>query len=125
MAEFAPTVPRITDEMFLVVAYDGEGSTAVRDDKLGEHLEYIEKRYENYVICGPLREPGETELIGSFFLVRAANEKAASELVLNDPYVISGMYAQVRVLSATAAAGTMIGGVIWESAEAIRAATTS
>lgn len=122
MAKFAPTVDRIDGEVFLVLAFDGPDSAASRDEALDGHLEYVEKRCEDYLICGPLREPGGTELIGSFFLLVAEDEEQARALVGGDPYVRSGMYAQIRVLSATASAGRFMGGVIWESAEAIRAA---
>ncbi|MEO0574796.1 MAG: YciI family protein [Pseudomonadota bacterium] len=122
MAEFAPTVPRIEGNVYLVLAYDGEGSAAERDASLDEHLAYVEKRCDDYLVCGPLSEPGGSELIGSFFLLTAESEQAARELVSGDPYVRSGMYAEIRVMSATAAGGRFMGGVIWESADAIRAA---
>lgn len=121
MAEFAPTVPRIEGDVFLVLAYDGEGSAAHRANELDGHLAYVEKHCDEYLVCGPLREPGATELIGSFFLLVAADEQAARDMVSGDPYVKSGMYADIRVLSATASGGRFMGGVIWESADAIRA----
>ncbi len=123
MAKFAPTVDRIDGEVFLVLAFDGPDTAATRDEALDGHLEYVEQRCEDYLICGPLREPGGTDLIGSFFLLVADDEDQARELVSGDPYVRSGMYAEIRVLSATASAGRLMGGVIWESADAIRAAT--
>lgn len=124
MAEFAATVPRIDGDVFLVLAYDGEGSAAHRENELDGHLAYVEQRCNDYLVCGPLREPGQTELIGSFFLLVAENEDAARAMVSGDPYVQSGMYADIRVLSATAAGGRFMGGVIWESADAIRAAAS-
>lgn len=124
MAEFAPTVDRIDGEIFLVFAFDGGGSAEIRDRELDGHLAYVEQRCNEYLVCGPLREPGGPALIGSFFLVVADSEQAARELIGGDPYVQSGMYADIRVLSATAAGGRFMGGVIWESAEAIRAAAS-
>lgn len=124
MAKFAPTVPRIDGEVFLVLAFDGEGSAPHRDSELDGHLEYVEKRCNDYLVCGPLREPGGTALIGSFFLLVADDEDSARAMVGGDPYVQSGMYREIRVLSATASAGRFMGGVIWESADAIRAAAS-
>lgn len=124
MAEFAPTVDRIDGEIFLVFAFDGGDSAEIRDRELDGHLAYVEQRCNEYLVCGPLREPGDPALIGSFFLVVADSEQAARELIGGDPYVQSGMYADIRVLSATAAGGRFMGGVIWESAEAIRAAAS-
>lgn len=124
MAQFAPTVARVEGGVFLVLAFDGEGSAVVRDENLEGHLAYIEKHCDDYLVCGPLREPGGSQLIGSFFLVAAETEAAARAITDGDPYFQSGMYAEIRVLSATAAGGRWMGGVIWESADAIRAATT-
>ncbi len=124
MAQFATTVPRIEGEVFLVLAFDGEDSGTHRDRELDGHLEYVEKRCDDYLICGPLRVPGGTQLIGSFFLLVASDEGAARDMVGGDPYVKSGMYSQIRVLSATASAGRLMGGGIWEAADAIRAAAS-
>ena len=120
MARFSPTVPRIDGDVYLVMCYDGEGSEALRDSELDEHLEYVEKHVDDYLICGPLREPGETKLIGSFFLVAAEDAEAARAIVSADPYVESGMYREIVVKAAVPAGGRLMGGVIWESADAIR-----
>ncbi len=122
MAKYAPTVPRIDGTVFLVLAWDGPGSAATRDEALEGHLEYVEQHHEKYLVCGPLRNPGEDALVGSFFLVNADSAEEAEALVSGDPYVQSGMYAEIRVQEAVAAGGRFMGGVIWESAEAIRAA---
>lgn len=122
MAKFAATVPRIDGSVFLVLAYDGPDSETPRDTALEGHLDYVERNVERYLVCGPLRKPGEEPLIGSFFLVRADNADEARALVSGDPYVKSGMYAEIHVHEATPAGGSFMGGVIWESAEAIRAA---
>lgn len=120
MAQFAPTVPRIDSEVFLVLCYDADGSAAIRKRDLDAHLEYVEKHTDQYLVAGPLREPGEKPLVGSFFLVAADSATAAMEIISSDPYVKSGMYRDIIVKSAVPAAGRLMGGVIWESADAIR-----
>lgn len=120
MAEFAPTVDRLSESAFLVVALDGAGSAEVRDRELEGHLEYVEKHCDRYLICGPMNVPGDPELVGSFFLITADDEQDARDFLAGDPYMASGMYASVTVHQASAAAGRWLGGVIWESAEAIR-----
>ena len=122
MAKHAPTVPRIDGSVFLVLCWDGPGSAESRNRVLEGHLDYVEQHYDKYLVCGPLRNPGQDELIGSFFLVNAPSAEEAEALVSGDPYVKSGMYAEIRVQEAVAAGGRFMGGVIWESAEAIRAA---
>lgn len=120
MAQHAPTVPRIDSDVFLVLCHDGEGSAAIRERELDGHLDYVEKHVEQYLVCGPLREPGEAALVGSFFLVAAESADAARAIVSADPYVRSGMYREIIVKTAVPAGGRLMGGVIWESADAIR-----
>ena len=120
MAQFAKTVPRVDGDVFLVLAYDGEGSAASRDNELDGHLEYVEKHTDAYLVAGPLRDPGTTPLIGSFFLVAAGSADEARAIVSNDPYVKSGMYGEIIVHAAVPAGGRFMGGVIWDSAEALR-----
>lgn len=121
MAEHSPTVPRISERTFLVVAYDGDGSSDTRDRCLEGHLEYVEKNCDRYLTCGPMLGPDRKNLIGSFFLVTAADEDDARAFLDGDPYLGSGMYADIQVNEVTVAGGRWMGGVIWESAEAVRA----
>ncbi|MDX1481748.1 MAG: YciI family protein [Woeseiaceae bacterium] len=122
MAKHAPTVPRLDERVFLVVAYDGPDSEATRDDALEGHLDYIERHCERYLACGPLHAPDRSRLIGSFFLVSASDADDARRFLNGDPYLDSGMYASIDVHEATVAGGRWMGGVIWESAEQVRAA---
>ena len=120
MAQFAPTVPRVDSDVYLVLCYDAEGSAEKRIEHLDGHLEYVEKHTDQYLVAGPLRDPGTEPLIGSFFLVAADNADEARAIVAGDPYVESGMYREVIVHSAVPAGGRFMGGVIWESADSIR-----
>ncbi|MEL7538641.1 MAG: YciI family protein [Pseudomonadota bacterium] len=122
MADFAPTVPRIDGTVFLVEGHDHEdGSSAkIREDFLEQHLHYVEKNCDRYLVCGPLWPPGEEAIRGSFFLIQAVDQAAAQALVDGDPYVDAGVYAKMVVRQVTPAAGRLLGGVIWESAEAVR-----
>lgn len=122
MAKHAPTVERMSEAVFLVIGYDADNSAAIRDAQLDAHLEYVERHCDDYLICGPIREPEHTELCGSYFLLTARDEKAARAMVSDDPYVKHGVYARIDVKAAVPSAGRWMGGVIWESAEAIRAA---
>ena len=120
LAEYAPTVDRIPGQTFLVLAFDAEGSADKREHNLDGHLTHIEKHVDRYLAAGPLREPGGTALIGSFFLVVGENENDAMDLLNGDPYMLCEMYGEVRILSTTPAAGRWMGGVVWESAEELR-----
>ena len=120
LAEYVPTVDRIPGQTFLVLAFDGEGSAETREQELDGHLRYIEQHFERYLAAGPLREPGGTALIGSFFLVSAEDETDAMNLLNGDPYMYKQIYGEVRVLAATPAAGRWMGGVIWDSPDDLR-----
>ncbi len=122
MAKYAPTVERMSEAVFLVIGHDAQGSEAIREEHLDAHLEYVEQHCDEYLICGPLKPPGESTLCASYFLLAAANEQAARDLVSGDPYVKHGVYARLDVQEAVASAGRWLGGVIWESGDSIRAA---
>jgi uncharacterized protein len=118
--ELPPTVARYDSPLYLVICRDGPGSASARAEHLDGHLRHVEVNWRRYVLAGPLRDPGSQPLIGSYFLVRAADAADARALMEGDPYVSSGMYATVEVLEATASIGRYLGGKIWESADAIR-----
>jgi len=120
LAEYAPTVDRVPEQTFLVLAFDAEDNTDIREQALDGHLHFIEQNLERYLAAGPLREPGGESLIGSFFLVTAEDEADAMRLLDGDPYMHRELYGEVRVLSATPAAGRWMGGVIWNSADELR-----
>jgi len=122
MAQHAPTVERLDERVFLVVAYDAPGSDEARDRALEGHLEYVEKHCDRYLACGPLHADDRSRLIGSFFLVTAADAEAARKFLDGDPYLGSGMYETIRVHEATVAGGRWMRGVIWESAVQLRRA---
>ena len=67
MAEFAPSIDKLSETVFLVLAYDDDSNRSVRESHLDEHLEFIEMNYQRYLTCGPLRLPEERKIIGSFF----------------------------------------------------------
>ena len=125
MAQYAPTVPRFENGVYLVIARDpADGSSAEkRDRQLEGHLEYVEKRCNDYLVCGPIWNDASDAIIGSFFMIEAADADAAREIVNGDPYVDAGTYERIDVHPVTASAGRFMGGVIWESADTVRART--
>lgn len=125
MATYAPTVDRYTDTQFLVLTYDKPGTAPLRDQHLDAHLQHIEKNLARYVVCGPMHKDGSPELLGSFFVVLAANEADARALLDGDPYLTCGMYERIDVHQVTIAAGQALGGVIWQSGDEIRAAQSA
>lgn len=123
MAEFAKTIPRFEGTVYLVQATDHEDgrSETLRFDFLEAHLHYVEKNCERYLICGPQWPPGTEKITGSFFLVHADTGEQARAVVEGDPYVSAGVYANMTVNQISPAAGRLLGGVIWEDAESVKA----
>lgn len=122
MAKHAPTVARYERDQYLILAYDAPDSQPLRDQHLDAHLEHIERNIDRYVVCGPMLLDGGPSLAGSFFVVFADDKADARALLDGDPYLNCGMYARIDVQQVTVAAGQALGGVIWESGDAIRAA---
>lgn len=118
-----PTVERPAEACFLVIARDIEDAdraAALRAEHLDGHLAHVEAHWERYLNAGPIRQPGETRLIGSTFLVFADDEADARALMTGDPYFTSGLYGAVEVYAQTVSIGRYLGGKIWDSADAIR-----
>ena len=67
MAKFAPSIEKLSEKVYLVLAYDDESNRAVRETNLDEHLEFIEMNYKRYLTCGPLRLPEEKKNNWKFF----------------------------------------------------------
>ncbi|MDJ0919492.1 MAG: YciI family protein [Henriciella sp.] len=117
--EYPPFVPRLDKTCYLVTCTDGPGSAPLRAEHLKGHLDHVEANWTRYVTAGPIREPGGEALVGSIFLVLAANLEEAKALMNGDPYLTCGMYQTITYHEFSNSIGQYIGGKIWESAEAI------
>lgn len=116
-----PFVPRWPQPCFLVTCRDDlQKSQTLRVEHLDGHLAHVEAHWRRYVTAGPIREPGETRLIGSVFLVLADDLADAEALMNGDPYITCGMYASVEYHELTLSIGQYVGGKIWPSRDAIR-----
>ena len=118
-----PTVDRLTEPCFLVIARDIEDAdkaAELRKAHLDGHLKHVETHWERYLNAGPIRRPGDTRLIGSTFLIFAKDEAGARAILADDPYFSAGLYASVEVFAQTLSIGRYLGGKIWASAEEIR-----
>lgn len=115
------TVPRLSGEVFAVWCEDGPGAGALRRSHLDGHLAHVERHHDRYLVAGPLRRDGAAALVGSLFVVTARNEDEARSFLQEDPYFQCGLFARIDVRTLTPAAGRWIGGVIWDSPDALRA----
>lgn len=115
-----PHVARHDSLVFLIVCRDGPDAKSLRVSHLDGHLAHVEAHWRRYILAGPLRQPGEPDLMGSYFLVRAPDADDARALMQGDPYVSSGMYAGIEVLEATPSIGLFMQGKIWADPDSIR-----
>ena len=114
MSHAPATVEPIKSNVFMVLAKDQGGSAEPRQKHLKDHLRFVEANFSAYLVCGPIHGD-EGAVVGSFFLVQAESEAAARQIVSQDPYfVCNEVYASVDYQPVTVAAGTGIGGVIWD-----------
>ncbi len=118
-----PTVERLTEPCFLVIARDIEDfdkAARLRTEHLDGHLAHVEAHWRRYLNAGPIRRPGAARLIGSTFLIFAKTEADARAVLNDDPYFAAGLYASVEIFEQTISIGRFLGGKIWASAEEIR-----
>lgn len=122
-----PTVvPRLEQGVFAVWCEDDPtGAAEIRDAALEGHLAYIEDHFDRYLAAGPMRAGDENTISGSLLIIRAETEADARALIEGDPYVQTGLYARIKYRRLTPAAGAWLGGVIWDSAESLRAVASS
>ncbi len=114
MSHAPATVEQLKSKVFMVLARDQAGSAGPREKYLIEHLQFIEANFRAYLACGPMHGVGG-EVVGSFFLVQAQSEADAHEILGGDPYFLCNeVYDSVDYQPVTVAAGTGIGGVIWD-----------
>lgn len=116
-----PVVPRPERPCFMFCCLDGPNAGALRDRDFEKHLAHVESHWDEYLIAGPLRAPGETPLNGSLFLVYAETVADAWALMRQDPYIYNGQYAQVEVRAFAPSIGVALGGKTWSDSVSLRA----
>lgn len=120
MDQPCPTAPRMAQPCFLVLCEDGSKAPSLRERDLEGHLAHVERHWRRYLAAGPLRNPGETALSGSIFLVFATDEAEVRTLMEGDPYFTNGQYQSVRIVGFTPAIGLSLGGKIWSDPASLR-----
>jgi len=119
ISETPPQVEKDPIPVFLFVCKDGPNAASVRVAHLAGHLAHVEANWRRYIVAGPMRQPGQTTICGSCFLVRAADVDMAWGIMRGDPYVTSDLYADIAVTDVTPSIGLWVGGKIWADAASI------
>lgn len=116
-----PVVPRLQSKVFAAWCEDAPAAHELRKTHLDGHLHYIERFHDRYLVAGPMRLGEAPALVASLFVVTAADEADALAFLNGDPYFAKGVFAAVSIRAFTPAAGAWMGGVIWQSADELRA----
>ncbi|MEO1038447.1 MAG: YciI family protein [Pseudomonadota bacterium] len=98
--------------VYAVICRDDPARAQVRENRLSDHLAFVEAHFERYAIAGPLLQP-DGRMQSSLFLIYAQDEADARAFMSADPYVADGLYASMEYQRFVPAAGDWIGGVIW------------
>ena len=76
---------------------DDPGKATAREAHLEAHRAYLEGCADRLVSVGALVREGASAPVGEWWLVRAASELEARELVEADPYFVHGMRRSIRI----------------------------
>ena len=98
--------------VYCIMAWDVDGSSAIRDGCRESHFAHIVKHIEDILIAGPLKDEGGA-FTGSMLVVKAQDEAAAEALFKADPYFAAGVWSRWEIKDFLPAAGQWVGGKTW------------
>ena len=104
---------RFPNTACMVVCRDGPEGEQRRAAASAAHLAYIETVLDEINVAGPLYDAAGLRTVGSIFCYRTKDLARAREILENDPYFKSGVFASVEYFPYLPAAGHYIGGKIW------------
>lgn len=76
---------------------DDPARHAVRDEQREAHAAFLAAHADRVLAAGTLCREGSDAVVGELWLVRAASELAARELIESDPYFVHELRRTVRV----------------------------
>jgi len=91
---------------------DVEQSAPMRQERLSEHLAYIEQHADRVLSAGPLKNENGV-MVGSLFIYDTEEAAEAWRLLNQDPYASANIWRSCTMLKFQAAAGTWCGGLSW------------
>lgn len=99
---------------FVFVCFDGPDAALRRGEAIAAHARYMEAVWREVLVAGPLLDPDSGEVVGSLYVIAAADADAARRLLEGDPFHVAAIWRESRLLGYTPALGTWIGGRIWD-----------
>lgn len=99
-------------KLYAIITHDKPGASAIRMEKLKEHLAHIEAGLDRLAVAGPLRDE-EGNFTGSLLVVKAESMAEARALLESDPYYKADIWSDIEIRALNAAAGDWVGGKAW------------
>lgn len=99
-------------KLYAIITHDKPGATAIRMEKLREHLAHVEAGLDRLAVAGPLRDEAGN-FTGSLLVVKAESEADARALLEHDPYFKADIWSNIEIRAFGAAAGDWVGGKTW------------
>lgn len=87
--------------LFVVFCLDKPGAAGTRAAHMQAHRDYLATGPIKVVVSGPLTSDDGQGIIGSFFMVDAADRSAVERFQRNDPLFKSGIWATTEVRAFT------------------------
>ncbi len=99
--------------LYCFICRDGVNAPRIREEFLKDHLDHIERVWQNITVAGPVpAEDGGYE--ASIIMIEADNEQAAWDLFNQDPYAQQNVWDSIDMLPFKAVAGKWVGGITWK-----------
>lgn len=99
---------------YIVFCQDSDKAPDLRTQYKQAHFTYIEDNLHKICVAGPMYDPATQQFQGSCFIYHTDDLAEAEELLFEDPYYTCGIYRQCDFSRFVAAAGTWIGGTVWQ-----------
>jgi uncharacterized protein len=85
-----------SEMLFTVIRHDKPDSLGLRLSERPKHLEYLKAVLDKIMYGGALLDD-EGKQIGSVLMIDVADEAAADEFAVTDPYVGAGLFASTEI----------------------------
>ncbi len=82
---------------FAIVCHDRPGAELLRGEHLPQHLRYLEAQHSMLRTGGPLKHPETGSLVGSLYIIDAADYAAAQDFIKNEPLNRAGVFESLEI----------------------------
>jgi uncharacterized protein len=84
--------------MLFIVQFEDHPNVQETRQKLFEsHLAFLDRRKDQVLVPGGLREPSTDAPVGGLWIVEAENEEGVKEIFKEDPFWTNGLRARYRI----------------------------